>query len=94
MFCGCNEVGNHGTQVQQLLRQRLFPATMTDPQTACTFLLLKLAQLLSLQLKLSLYDYYLCIEWLMDVTGTANINVGSPRNYFLINWFNVFKGPV
>ena len=93
-FCGCNEVGNHGTWVQQLLHRHLFPTTMTNPQTACTFLLLKLAQLLSLQLKLSLYDYYLCIEWLTGATSTTNINVGSPWNYFLINWFNVFKGPV
>lgn len=46
-----------------------------DPQTACTFVLLESAQLLSLQLKLSLYDYYLCIENLTDATGTADVNM-------------------
>jgi hypothetical protein len=74
-FCGCSEVGRHGTQVQQLLRRRLFPATTLDPQTACTFSLLESAQLLSLQSKLSLYDYYICIEKLTDATGTADVNV-------------------
>jgi len=66
----------------------------TDPQTACTFSLLKSAQLLSLQSKLSLYDYYICIEQLMDSTGMANVNVGRPSNYFLINRSNMFEGPV
>lgn len=74
-FCGCSEVGRHGTRVQQLLRRRLFPVTTLDPQTACTFALLKSAQLLSLQSKLSLYDYYICIEKLTDATGTAGTNV-------------------
>lgn len=75
-FCGCDKAGDHGTRVQQLLRRRLFPATSTDPQTACTIPFLKSAQLLSLQSKLSLYDYYLCIEQLTDATGTADANVG------------------
>ena len=74
-FCGCSEVAQHGTKVQQLLRRRLFPATTLEPQTACTFSLLKSAQLLSLQSKLSLYDYYICIEKLTDATGTMGINV-------------------
>ena len=74
-FCGCSEIGHHGTRVQQLLRRRLFPATTLDPQTACTFALLKSAQLLSLQSKLSLFDYYLCIESLTDATGTMGVNV-------------------
>lgn len=93
-YCGCGEVGNHGTRVQQLLRRRLFPATTLDPQTACTFLLLKSAQLLSLQSKLSLYDYYICIEKLTDATGTTGVNVSYVSGQFLVNRANVFKGPV
>ena len=53
---------------------------MTDPQTACTFSLLKSAQLLSLQSKLSLYDYYICIERLTDATGTADVNVSCSND--------------
>lgn len=84
-FCGCSEIGNHGTHVQQLLRRRLFPATTLDPQTACTFALLKSAQLLSLQSKLSLFDYYLCIENLSDATGTMGVKVSN---------FMFVRGPV
>ena len=60
--------------------RRLFPATTLDPQTAFTFSVLKSAQLLSLQSKLSLYDYYSCIEMLTDATGAADINVGHLEN--------------
>jgi hypothetical protein len=74
-FCQCSEAVIHGTRVQQLLRRRLFPVTSLDPQTACTFSLLKSAQLLSLQSKLSLYDYYLAVEKYTDATGTNNVNV-------------------
>ena len=74
-FCGCSEIGKHGTHVQQLLCRRLFPATALDPQTACTFALLKSAQSLSVQSKVSLFDYYLCIESLTDATGTAGVKV-------------------
>jgi hypothetical protein len=74
-YCGCSQAGEHGTRVQQLLRRRLFPATTLDPQTASSFSLLKSAQLLSLQSKLSLYDYYICIEKLTDATGTMDVNV-------------------
>ena len=84
-YCACGKAGKHGTRVQQLLRRHLFPATTTDPQTACTFLLLKSAQLLSLQSKLSLYDYYLCIEQLTDATGTMYVNVGLLPEYLPIN---------
>ena len=80
-FCGCSEASHHGTRVQQLIYRQLFPATDLDPQTVCTFSLLKAAQLLSLQSKLSLYDYYLSIEKLTNVTGTANVNVRDPYNH-------------
>ena len=81
-FCECTEAAKHGTRVQQLRRRRLLPATTTDPQTACTFALLKGAQLLSLQSKLSLYDYYLFVEQLTDATGTVGVKVGHLFNRF------------
>jgi hypothetical protein len=93
-FCGCNEMSEHGTQAQQLLRRRLFPATSTDPQTACTFALLKSAQLLSLQSKLSLYDYYISIEQLTDATGTVIVNIGSSSGRFPNQLVNVSEGSV
>jgi hypothetical protein len=80
-YCGCSTAGKFGTQFQQLIRRRLFPATTLDPQTACSFLLLRSGQLLSLQSKLSLYDYYICIEKLTDATGTAGVNVSRYSSY-------------
>jgi hypothetical protein len=93
-FCGCSKVGHHGTRVQQLLRRRLFPATTLDPQTACTFALLKSAQLLSLQSKLSLYDYYICVEKLTDATGTAGVNVSYHFGRLPVNLAHPLKGQV
>ena len=74
-FCACDQAGNHGSHVQQLLRRRLFPATSTDPQTATTFALLESAHILSVQSKLSLYDYYISIEALTDATRTSGVKV-------------------
>lgn len=94
-YCGCTKAGKYGTRVQQLLRRRLFPATTLDPQTACTFSLLKSAQLLSLQSKLSLYDYYICIERLTDATGTINVNVSPPsRSLSKLGQLTLSKGSV
>lgn len=75
VFCCCTRIGEHGSRVQQLLRRRLLPATTQDPNTACTFQLLSAAHVLSVQSKLSLYDYYLSIEQLTDATSTSNPKV-------------------
>ena len=64
---------------------------MLDPQTACTFLLLKATQLLSLQSKLSLYDYYIHLEQLTDMTGTTNVNVSQVSCYFKMSWLTSSK---
>ena len=74
--------------------RRLFPATTLDPQTACTFLLLQAAQLLSLQSKLSLYDYYIHLEQLTDTTSTADVNVCDFHGYSRDELTDAFKGPV
>ena len=90
-FCGCTKAGNHGTPVEQLLRRRLYPATVLDPQTASTFVLLQSSQLLSLQSKLSLYDYYETIEQLTDATGTAGLNVSYFPSLVRLRWANASK---
>ena len=41
----------------------------------CTFSLPDSSQLLCLQSKLSLYDYYLCIKQLTDTTGSVDVKV-------------------
>lgn len=72
-FCGCNLAARHGDRVQQLLRRRLFPATTTDPQTGSTFALLESAHVLSVQSKLSLYDFHISIETLTDAARVSNV---------------------
>ena len=74
-FCGCNLAVNHGDRVEQLLRRRLFPATTTDPQTGLTFGLLESAHILSVQLKLSIYDFYISLETLTDATHVSDVKV-------------------
>ena len=76
-FCGCDLATRHGDRVQQLLWRRLFPATSTDPQTASTFALLEYAHVLSVQSKLSLYDFYLSIEIITDATRVSGVKVCS-----------------
>lgn len=75
LFCGCNMTMHHGDRVQQLVRRRLFPSMVTDPQTASTFAFLESAQVLSVQSKLSLYDLYISIETLTDATRVSDIKV-------------------
>ena len=74
-FCGCSQASKYGNHVQQLMRRRLFPATTMNPQTAATFAFLEYAQILSVQSKLSLYDYYISIEILTDATHTSGVKV-------------------
>ncbi|TDL13355.1 hypothetical protein BD410DRAFT_699418, partial [Rickenella mellea] len=67
-FCGCEDQ-NPGSMRQQLLRRRWFPGTVTEPQTCCTFACLKQFHTLTLQSKVSGYDYYRALECLADNTG-------------------------
>ena len=73
-FCQCGQVRNPGSRVQQLLRRKLFPATLTDPTTCCTFELLEHYHLLTLQSKITQFDFY---ETLQKHTN----NTGSGVNY-------------
>ncbi|KAH0826244.1 hypothetical protein J3R83DRAFT_5708 [Lanmaoa asiatica] len=65
-FCGC-EIAD--TPVQQLLRCRLFPVSTQQPRTAATFSLLEEFHLLSLESKLSTYQYYNSLARRIDNTG-------------------------
>ena len=75
LFCACSQASDHGDHTRQLLRRRLFPATTRNPQTGATFSLLESAHILSVQSKLSLYDYYIAIETLTDATRTSGVKV-------------------
>ncbi|KAI0069706.1 hypothetical protein K474DRAFT_1610043 [Panus rudis PR-1116 ss-1] len=70
-FCQCDQLAASGDRIQQLLRAELYPATTTDPTTACTFRLLEQFHILSSQSKVSAYDFYLSLEMITDHSGVT-----------------------
>lgn len=54
-FCGC---GPGGAKPRQLLRAGLYPATGGNPRTAGTFAVIRRFHLLSLESKISAYEFY------------------------------------
>ncbi|KIJ12364.1 hypothetical protein PAXINDRAFT_163929 [Paxillus involutus ATCC 200175] len=69
-FCGCKRASSH---VQQLLRFSWFPATSTRPRTAAMFRLLKQYHLVSLESKLSAYEFYNALSRLTNNTGLLDV---------------------
>lgn len=66
-FCRCGTPELH--RRRQLLRAEIFPATVLDPQTGATFEAMQLFHTLSLQGKLTGYDFINGLELLTDNTG-------------------------
>ncbi|KAL1948929.1 hypothetical protein VTO73DRAFT_10735 [Trametes versicolor] len=66
-FCGCKHALPHYIQ---LLRARWFPATSSDPKTAATFRVLETFQILSVQSKISGWEFYQTLARRTDNTGT------------------------
>ena len=62
------------THTRQLLRERLFPATTTDPKTAATFSVLEQFHLLSFESKVSAFEFYQGLSRLSD-----NVGIDPPK---------------
>ncbi|KAJ8579289.1 hypothetical protein M405DRAFT_722223, partial [Rhizopogon salebrosus TDB-379] len=73
-FCGC---GTAQTRTNQLLRARLFPATVVDPKSAATFRVLKQYHLLSFESKASVFEFYQGLSRL-----TENIGIDPPKDRY------------
>lgn len=71
-YCGCQKAA---PQFVQLLRARLFPATVTQPKTAATFRALETYQMLSNVAKVSGYDFVMAVTRRMDNTSPAHVRV-------------------
>ncbi|KAK7015057.1 hypothetical protein R3P38DRAFT_2787170 [Favolaschia claudopus] len=67
-FCGCDSA-TRAEEYIQLLRAGWYPSTDERPQTAVTFAALDTYHLLTLQAKMTAYDYYTVLERLTDNTG-------------------------
>lgn len=75
VFCSCYQPGMPITRRDQLLRHKLFPATLKIPKAAFTFEILEEFHLLTLQSKISAYDFYRAIEHKSDNTGIKDLPV-------------------
>ncbi|KAL0567977.1 hypothetical protein V5O48_014022 [Marasmius crinis-equi] len=71
--CLCQPQDIAGNRLQQMLRFKFYPATVHTPQTAFTFRLLNLFHTMTLQGKVTLYDFYRSIEKRTDGTGTVKV---------------------
>lgn len=70
-YCQCSQEVLAGSQIQQLLRSELFPATPNAPSTCTTFCVLETYHALTLQSKITVYDFYLTLNNLTDNTGVG-----------------------
>ena len=68
-YCQCSQLAAAGDTTEQLIRSELYGATLTDPSTFCTLRVLEYFHLLTLQSKITAYDYYMSLQKLTDVTG-------------------------
>lgn len=61
-FCRCYSSPGGSASNIQLLRSRIFPATALHPQVGFTFEVLEFFHNLTLQSKVSAYDYYMALS--------------------------------
>ncbi|KDQ23111.1 hypothetical protein PLEOSDRAFT_1017784, partial [Pleurotus ostreatus PC15] len=76
-FCNCTQGVAKSTQ---LLRSRLFPATIVEPRTAATFEVLRLFQLLTFGSKVSGYEFY---QTLVRLSNNLGENVPERYSAFM-----------
>ncbi|KAJ7631946.1 hypothetical protein DFH06DRAFT_1337469 [Mycena polygramma] len=72
-FCGCRDAAIVGSRRQQLLRRRLYPATAKEPQTCSSLVAVETFHILTLEGKVTTYDYYSGLEKLSDNTGLKKV---------------------
>ncbi|KAF6747228.1 hypothetical protein DFP72DRAFT_992589 [Ephemerocybe angulata] len=75
-FCNCEKTA---PSIQQLLRARLFPATVQNPKSAATFRVLETFQMLSHTGKISAHEFMIAIQRRGDNTMTGNTRDRYPE---------------
>lgn len=72
-YCGCtSQAVSHR---QQLMRYRLYPATVRKPKTCITFTAMEALHIQNVQSKCGIYDMYTSLERLTDNTGLVPVRV-------------------
>ena len=88
--CGCTPPNTAAIDVyKQLIRAGLYPATPYEPKTCGTFALMRLAHGLSLQGKVSAYNFYKSLHYYTDNTGIVKIPVSFCFSSYLLFLFLV-----
>jgi CxC2 like cysteine cluster associated with KDZ transposases len=82
-FCQCHQIVGGSLPRIQLLRFKWFPTSLTRPCTAFTFDVLDTFHLLTLQGKLSAYDFYRSLLYKTDGTGICMLKVSIAIYFFL-----------
>ena len=77
-YCECHQAAGGSRSYVQLLRARLFTSSVVCPRKAFTFDVLDTFHLMTLQGKISAYDFYTTLSHKSDNTGLRNVKV-SPR---------------
>lgn len=78
----------------QLMRARLFPATVSNPKTAATYRLLEQFHILRTQSKISAYEYYQSLARLTDNVSVENPPVRLQRVLYLSSYTEALAGSV
>lgn len=79
--CNCKGTGEEAQPLlTQLMRARLFPATLTSPRTAYTFRLMEHWHLDVMQGKKPVYDYYIGLRRLTDVVAKDLVRGNMQRS--------------
>ncbi|KAF7984577.1 hypothetical protein HWV62_13799 [Athelia sp. TMB] len=69
-YCGCTTAVG---ETVQLLRARLYPATVQAPKTAATFTVMEFFHILSFDSKASAFEYFHTLTRRTDNTGTVDV---------------------
>ena len=83
-FCGCGK--DNQLHTVQLLRSRLFPATIVNPKTAVTMEALDLFSVLSYESKMSAFQFYYSLVRLTDNTGLYKPKVWCHYLVLIPHW--------
>ncbi|KAJ7096584.1 hypothetical protein B0H15DRAFT_773847, partial [Mycena belliarum] len=72
-YCGCQDAEIVGTRRRQVLRRSWYPATHSEPQTCTTFRALEMFHIMTLQGKVTTYDFYSGLEKMTDNSGLYKV---------------------
>jgi hypothetical protein len=93
-FCKCLSENRIIPNRVQLLRIGWFPASITSPHSAVTFDTLRTFHLLTLQSKISAYDFCRALQYKTDNTAISVVKVLYLFFSLLPNQTDMFPGPL